>query len=592
MIKGVLLLLILFAISTVYSIPTIDVIGATKQLDNLYYIDMNIKSPQPILIHIKNEDNESYKVEIRVESNIDVCILDRCGTSLKIQDFILDKNDKRYIRLELLPYNNYNSGQILLEFKFYNLTNPEQLVDIKSIVLTVRFYSDTQEPQPDQDKEEEPSVCLLPFRTKIKKTLFINETIEVSIGVINQCNDDITLLDVDIEGVPNTIARIKDASLSTLDPGRVQYIKLVIDTSQIKKPTQLSFDVVFVAKKENTIETATTNVEVLVLDPDKYVIPPPNTESKQPLPNIPEGTLPLRVDYAIENGYLVIRGAYVLWNHTKIYLPRVNIQVISDESAITYMYPIKLKPGKTYCISAVDPKQEYISFFKCFSVSKNKLCVSFSPSGKEYGGIIYFPLNTKVNIERVYNCEDLSDVTNYKLLFDGKLIENRTLIIDDENTHELIFKAEGYDDLVIKIRGWKPVKIASPLPKTIGNHTILLEGTLSKNTKLTLYKIENGTMQKLVTKIGNEIKITIPSPGEYVIRLEAPLQDPIEHTIYIGTEEKTESNIDLVSILKTIIVYIVIFFIVLTIICIIIYYKVRRETLSGAVQEITRLIRK
>lgn len=598
-------LLIIFSIvvgilfNVVYSLPSVSLAGATQVENNVYYADRSTQNPQPIYIQVNNIENNSYEVRLTVSGTIPMVIkygatVVGSGTTFSTSRLVIYPNSQLLLTMEFLsPPPGITSSTIL--FEFFNTTNTTQIVGSSSVILRVNFTSpQTQQTggeqvsQPsNQNTQQYAGPCLAPFRSKIKKTMLVNETVDITLGVINQCNTTLELVDVDIEGLPSSIARIKDAQLGTLGPSQIQYIKLTIDTHNVKSPIQLSFDVIFTGKVYNKVENAITNVELLVLSPQQFTT---ENVTKQ---EIPQGLLPLNVDYSIDQGYLIIRGAYIEYNNTKIYVES-NIQVLSDGSSYTYIYPIKLDPGKTYCISAQDINKKYIPYFKCFTISKRPLCLTLSPEGKKYLDVLYYNIGTNVTISRVYDCDTLSEIKEYKILYDGSLTERKTFSLNDDNIHTITIKADGYNDYTVKIRGYKEVEI-SGIPNYIGNYTIYLTGTFADQATLEIYRIVNGTKENVYTLTGAKNEVSFNESGTYIFVLKAPLQDNKEFKVYIAgpvvKEEKSLYQL-IMENMYTILFYAAVAFIIFTLISYLIYRKVTRKSLSEAAKEIYDLVNK
>lgn len=605
--KKLIFLLLLLLLTPVFSDINVGIGAANgiqiSQQGQIYLITVPSNVNQPLTFIVNNTDQTGYNVNIDVSGNLPILLQYMgnylgSGTTFTSSGFTIYSNSVNNVLLSLLnpqPGNYYT----VVSFKFTNLTNSSQIVKTQSFTMyiTVIQQTTTQQPQQTQQTQQtQPIVnetnCLEPLRTVIKKTVSPTDVIDITTGIYNRCrNTTIKVLDVDIEGLPPIAARIKDASLGSLLPGQAQYFTVTVNASAIKSD-QASFEIIYIAQntQTNELERETTQVTIYVFGQTQQ----PQTQTPQQPQYVqpPAGTYQLNVDYDTSSGYLVIKGVYYVYNNTKIYVPGISVQVMYGGSTTQYLYPIKLQPGETYCISAVDPKQILLPYFNCFTVPKAQLCYSLDTTPQTYNNVQYFPMGSKFSIVKVYDCNTLKDILEYTILFDNSITKNTTFNVDDK-IHTIVIKANGYADTQITYTGYIPVKLESELPYEPGNYTFILSGTLADQATL---KIQNATTLDIIYQgVGRVHKVSL-GPGNYKLVISAPLQDEITKTFYIiepkPPEEPKPLMQQIFEYVKTFGFYALIVFVIFTILAIAIYYKVKGKAISEAVQEVIEQTKK
>jgi len=517
---------LLFLFIPVFAVPSIIVTGVAVQPDGSYYAEVPSGETASITIKIQNNENITYRYYIEYNGQLattlkkDTMVL-ASGTMFSTGYITINPQTTHFLYLVYTPnqagtYNNnikiYFEKQVTT-----NNTTTWQSAGSSNIVLQIKVISETTTTTTNEQTTTAPTTptkCLQPLRTKIYKVIYTNSSTDFSINVINACNNvNLTLVDADIEGVPPQVAYIKDTELRTLKPGEIQTIKIHFNGKDINKPTTIEFSIVISGKYGSKFETANVNVVVNVISKEQLSSATPS----------PEKTYQLKVDYTIQEGYLIIKGAYYEVNNTKVYLPEVPVEVLYEGRKITYTGPLAVQPGETYCISAI--AQGFVPFFKCITAPERTLCVALDPEGKDIQGRLYYPDKTRVKIDMIYDCDSGDLVRNYKVFYAGKYVTKDYIVADASGCRQLKITAEGYKEWTKEICGYSKLYVASSLPNKVGNYTISLVGTYIPGTMIKVVKITPSGEVPVGQWSNKEFLLRINEPGDYKLIIKTPLYE-------------------------------------------------------------------
>jgi hypothetical protein len=594
---GALALLLFLLVPVVYAKPVVIVTGVTVKPDGTYYKEIPVGHETVILVKVQNTENATFRYNVYYNGPLASMLKQGTtvlgsGTVYTTQYLTINPNE---VHVLYLVYNPSSAGISTNQIKFHferkteNNTWENAGDTLLSLQLRVTGSSTSNNQQSSGSSHSSSSTshqqstnqCLTLLRNKIYKVVYLNDSLDISIGIMNACNDEIKIVDADLEGVPIQVAYIKDAELGKLDPGEVTYLKVHFSSKPFTEPTTVSFDLIVTAKHGTSLEHDSANINVNVISEKQLSYLPQIKQHEE------ENTAkPLFVDYSVQSNYLIVKGVYYLENNTKIYLKNVPVDVLYDNQRYAYMGPIPVKPGKTYCIAA--SAEGYVSFFKCITVPKEKMCVSLKPEGIKKGDSIYYEVGTNVTVDSVYECNSAKPVDDYKIIYDDKVLDKNAFTVSEGNK-PLKIVADGYEDLTMNVYGYVPLRIVSRLPDHTGNFTLKLSGTFSNEARVSVaYKDpKTGEEKEIFSGVGPSHHITIKKPGTYILVIKTPV-DEIKRTFHV--EKGGSSGIPFKTLLMLPLI-VVIAFLAFTVFLYFLVRKHRGESLSSSIESIGKMLK-
>ncbi len=241
--------------------------------------------------------------------------------------------------------------------------------------------------------------------------------------------------------------------------------------------------------------------------------------------------------------------------------------------ALTYLYPIQVYPGQTYCIYGY--KEGFVPFFTCQQIPPRPLCYILSPQGQQYNGQIYYQDGTQVTIKSIYDCQTLQPVYGVVIYYNNQPVNQQTFTIQ-EGANNIAISAPGYTLTNITLYGYTPIQINN-LPSTPGQYNITTTGTFASQAQLQLYTYINGTKTILAT--GTGYLFYNFTNGTYYLVLNAPLQNETTYMLTISPPiiPTQTTSFDIVQFIESNIWYFIIAFLIFTLISIILYKKSHKD---------------
>ncbi|MGC9133551.1 MAG: hypothetical protein ACP5GJ_04085 [Nanopusillaceae archaeon] len=488
-----------------------------------------------------------------------------------------------------VPNVNNTNGTTLTTYNItygfvFNVGTTTTLQNVTTTTPTSNVTTTTTVSTPPTTNVSNPITPLYSFASL---TLYTNQTYEYPIGIINTGNDNLTILNVLIQGLPPQNAYIQ-GGVGTLAPGQYAYMTLYINTAGMPLG-QYNIVIVYTGEADNKVYNAQTSIDLYVISSLGQNITNTQSTTQQTSPIPATVQLPLQVNYTISSGYLFIQGAYVYYNGSTYYIPNANILVIGPNGqALSYQYPIPVIPGQTYCIYSY--AQNYVPFFSCVQAPPRPLCYIISPKGQQYNGNIYYPDGTNVTIQSVYDCNSMQPVLGATFYYNGIPTYSTTFPIQ-EGQNMITISAPGYSLTNITLLGYTPITVSN-LPTTPGEYTIQAQGDFVDQAQLILYEYINGTRVQEATGTGSlTYNFTI---GQYELDISGPLINTTTYTIYISPPyiPPPKPSFNITSWLEGNVLYIVIAILAFTLISIIIYRKSSSKGVTELAEKITQEIRK